>query len=130
MSEATHLSVIDIPEDCGNAPRKIVIRDFLVDLYSRSGDAVAAVLHDAIHWDIVGAQTLVGHHEVLHWLDEQPPVQSLQLHTIITHGTDCGADGAITMSDGARQSFSHVIVFSGHGKNAKIKEIRSYIVDS
>lgn len=129
-SVPTRPSVIDIPEACGNAPRKIVIRDFLVALYSRDADAVAAALRDDIRWDIVGAHTLTGHQDVLHWLGEEPPVQALQLRTIITHGTDCGADGVITTSDGTGHSFSHVIVFSGHSKNAKIKDIRSYVIDS
>ncbi|GAA2042989.1 nuclear transport factor 2 family protein [Yaniella flava] len=129
-ADAEQLSVVDIPENCGNAPRKIVIRDFLIALYSRAADAVIATLQDDIQWQLVGSRTLSTAADVRQWLGAEEPVNELKLHTIITHGTDCGADGTIRHPDGSQSHFNHVIVFAGHGKNAKIKEIRSYIIDA
>lgn len=129
-TEANQLTVVDIPEDCGNAPRKIVIRDFLIAVYDLQIDDVTESIHDSIQWDVVGSQMLSGPDEVRAWLVEQPRAVELTLNTVITHGTDCGADGAVKLAEGSRSSFSHIIVFAGHGKNAKIKEIRSYIIDA
>lgn len=127
-AHADHLTIVDIPEDCGNAPRKIVIRDFLIALYNRAIDDVITALRDDIRWDIIGSTTLSNTAEVREWLLAEKPVKALKLHTIITHGTDCGADGTITYTNGHHANFNHIILFSGHGKNAKIKEIRSYII--
>lgn len=58
----------------------------------------------------------------------QTPSQ-LTVHTVIAHGTDCGADGVISYADGRRQAFSHVVIFAGHAETAKIRAIRTYLVD-
>lgn len=129
-ADAHQISVVDIPENCGNAPRKMVIRDFLIALYSRDSDAVIATLRDDIEWHIVGSRILSTAAQVCEWMRAQAPVSELKLHTIITHGTDCGADGTIRFADGSQSHFNHIIVFAGHGKNAKLKELRTYIIDA
>ncbi|HEY4534782.1 MAG TPA: hypothetical protein VIG71_02215 [Enteractinococcus sp.] len=129
MAESsTTLEVIDIPEHCGNAPRKAIIRDFLVALYQRDTQQVLEHLRDDVEWHVVGTETLQGSDAVQTWLDQQSGVKSLSLTTVITHGTDCGADGTLEFRDGTALGFNHVLIFAGHSKTAKIKTIRSYLV--
>ena len=125
---ADALEVVDIPEHCGNAPRKVVIRDFLIALYQRDIPHVQESLKDDVDWDIIGSTQFQGVDEVSSWVQTQPSATALHLHTVITHGTDCGADGRVTYSDGTEIAFNHVFVFAGHSKTAKIKAIRSYLV--
>lgn len=127
-ADSHRLTVVDIPEHCGNAPRKIVIRDFLVALYSGEIDDVIEALKDDVRWNIVGSQVLSGTADVREWLKTNRSPVELKLNTVITHGTDCGADGVATYADDTRAYFNHIILFSGHGKTAKIKELRSYII--
>ncbi|WP_022870916.1 hypothetical protein [Yaniella halotolerans] len=129
-SSSSSLSVIDIPEHCGNAPRKVVIRDFLIALYSGAVDETLGMLKDDVRWEIVGSNVLSGQAETRAWLMNQDSTQELKLHTVITHGTDCGADGVATYAQSRAVCFNHVILFAGHGKAAKIKEIRSYLIES
>lgn len=129
MTQAPNtLEVIDIPENCGNAPRKAVVRDFLIALYQRDGAHVLDRLRDEIQWDVIGSTQLQGHDDVESWLETQPDAAALHLHTVITHGTDCGADGRVVYDDGTEIAFNHVFIFAGHAKTAQIKTIRSYLV--
>lgn len=127
-SSSNTLAVVDIPEHCGNAPRKVVIRDFLIALYSGAIDETLEMLKDDVRWEIIGSHVLSGQAETRAWLMNEPSAQELKLHTVITHGTDSGADGVATYADSGTSYFNHVILFSGHGKTAKIKEIRSYLL--
>ncbi|OAV59885.1 hypothetical protein [Enteractinococcus helveticum] len=123
------LDVIDIPEHCGNAPRKAVIRDFLIALCQRDIPQVQESLKDDVDWDILGPAQLQGGDDSTSWVESQPSATALHLHTVITHGTDCGADGRVTYTDGTEIAFNHVFIFAGHSKTAKIKTIRSYLVE-
>ncbi|MDN6412039.1 MAG: hypothetical protein L0K07_11830 [Yaniella sp.] len=128
-SDSTTLTVVDIPEHCGNAPRKLVIRDFLVAFYSHAVDDVVEMLKDDVRWEVGGSKVLSGTAEVREWLLAAPGAVELKLHTVITHGTDCGADGVAEYADSSSSGFNHIILFAGHAKTAKIKEIRSYIIE-
>lgn len=129
MTGSSHkLEVLDIPEHCGNAPRKVVIRDLLVALYQRDNAYVLDRLGDDIRWDIIGSDELVGLDAVDSWLNDQPNVSGLHLSTVITHGTECGADGRVVHDDGTEVAFNHVFIFAGHAKTARIKAIRTYRV--
>lgn len=122
------LDVIDIPENCGNAPRKMVIRDFLIALYQRDIPQLREALKDDVDWDVIGSTQLQGVDEAISWVETQPDATALHLHTVITHGTDCAADGRVTYTDGTEVAFNYVFIFAGHAKTAKIKAIRSYLV--
>lgn len=127
--ENVPLRVVEAPEDCGNAPRKMVIRDLLVALAERDHDAVVSFLREDVRWDVVGLKELTGPDAVGDWLLQQPPVEELHIATVITHGTDCGAEGRLVHSDGTTTRFNHIMLFAGHAKTAKVKEVRSYLVD-
>lgn len=128
MGQQNALQVIDAPKDCGNAPRKMVIRDFLVALYRQDEHDVAAALRDDVGWEMIGFTVLNGFDEVREWLRRQPPVAELHIATVLTHGTDCAADGWVVHRDGTTTNFSHVMFFTGHTKTAKIKQLRSYLI--
>ena len=100
MGQQNALQVIDAPKDCGNAPRKMVIRDFLVALYQQDEHDVAEALRDDVGWEMIGCTVLNGFDEVQDWLRRQPPVAELHIATVLTHGTDCAADGWVVHRDG------------------------------
>ncbi|HEY4557698.1 MAG TPA: hypothetical protein VIG82_05860 [Enteractinococcus sp.] len=129
QQQEARLQVVEAPEDCGNAPRKIVIRDFLIALYQQDEDHVLEALAEDIRWELVGSRVLNGLEEVREWLRREPPVRELHIAMVITHGTDCGVDGWVVYADGRTRALSHVLIFAGHAKSAKIKALRSYLID-
>lgn len=125
---ARSLAVIDVPDRCGNAPRKAVLRDFTVARFGGDTAHVLALLSDQVQWHIIGDETLMGIDAVQRWLTSQPSPQELRIATVITHGNECGVDGSIVFSDRTTMGFCDMLVFTGGAKTAKIKEIRSYVV--
>ena len=122
------LTVVDVPERCGNAPRKAVVRDFTVALVSKNVAEVLQHISADAQWTLNGKQPLHGADEISAWVAGGPEAQELEIHTVITHGTECGVDGVVTFTDGTAQLFSHIMRFSGGSKTAKIKEVRSYVI--
>jgi len=122
------LEVVDVPDSCGNAPRKAIVRDFSIALYGKQMHELAGILRDDVRWHIIGSHTLTGTKQVQDWVTEEPAAVKLTIHSIITHGWECALDGEIERTDGAVAAFCHVISFSGAAKTAKIKKIRSYTV--
>lgn len=124
------LNVIDLPEGCGNAPRRLLLRDFLVAFYSRQSHVIAEALSDDARWHIVGAETHDGVHDIQEQLESAALGVELEFNTIITHGTDASVDGSIMYVNGTSFGFSHIFRFTGHTKIAKIREIRSYLIET
>ena len=122
------LKVIDVPDGCGNAPRRVILRDFVVALYSGDFESVSEWLREDTVWDFLDDARLADIEEIRAALAATPLPRELQIHTIITHGRDASVDGNITFTDGSRTGFSHVIQFAGATKTAKIKAIRTYQV--
>jgi len=67
---------------------------------------------------------------VLGWMQQQAAVDELHIATVLTHGTDCAADGWVIGADGTTTRFCHILVFAGHAKSAKIKELRTYRIST
>jgi len=128
--QPTQLRVIDAPDDCQNAPRKLVVRDFLVALYQRDIESIRAMLREDIRWEIVGSEAFDDLEQVLGWIQQQAGVDELHIATVLTHGTDCAADGWIIGADGNTIRFCHILVFAGHAKSAKIKALRTYRIST
>lgn len=130
MTPSDSLAVVRMPNDCGNAPRKALIRDFTIALYRRNANDLMAWLKDNVLWEVVGSGVLAGIDEVQAWLLAEPATTELSVNTIITHGWECGVDGTIVRAGGLSAGFCHILLFAGAAKTAKIKEIRSYLIDS
>lgn len=123
----------DIPivcaEDCGNAPKKVVIRDFIAALARGDEEFLRGNVTDHVRRDIVGRQSIVGADAFLrHALEESGrPISEVRIHNIITHGNVGAADGMIVTDEG-RTAFCEVFRFGSFAKHARIKEITSYII--
>ena len=119
------VAVREVP-DCGNAPRKEVLRDLVIGLAERDADAVVALLADDVRWSLVGDTELVGADAVRDWIAGLPEADELAFEALMTHGRLAGVDGTVTTADGAREAFCHVLHFAGAAKAAKIIRVRSY----
>lgn len=117
------------PDDCGNAPKKLVLRDFNTALVTKDHPIILDTIADDIAWTIVGDETVRGKEAFIRKLDEllNDPAVELVIDYIITHGYTASANGKVI---GTKQTcnFCHVYRFAGASKTAKIKEITSYFI--
>lgn len=119
---------VQSPPDCGNAPRKEVLRDLVVALAGRDGGTVAALVGENVEWNLVGGTVLRGREAVRAWAAGLPEAKEVAFGALLTHGREAGVDGMVETADGTRYAFCHVLRFPGTARTAKITEIRSYVL--
>ena len=121
---------VNVQPDCGNAPKKLFIRDFMIAVANSNTSSILDNVADDAEWEMVGARTFSGKDEIESGLGKilNDTVKEMTLISIITHGDEGSTSGTMTLTDGKRYGFCHVYVFNSHGKNAKVKHITSYII--
>lgn len=121
---------INVKDDCGNAPKKAVLRDFNIAFAKGDTEFLIDNVTDDVEWLRVGDRRIRGIEEfseaVRRMANELP--SALTIETIITHGTDCAVDGVLEFPGGETYAFCDVYRFNNFSKKAKIKRITSYVV--
>ena len=118
---------IEVAPDCGNAPRKAQLREWLISLAAGDIESVCAELADDVVWDTAGSDTLTGIEEVRSRIERlaERKISRLQIRHLLSHGKEIAAEGT-TVGDEGDQRFVRLVTYGGHGKNAKISRIVSY----
>jgi hypothetical protein len=118
-----------VPEDCGNAPKKVVLRDFHIALAKLDRAAILDAIADDIIWRITGDETVNGKDSFMFKLAQlhRDQITELRLTRIITHGSEAAVHGRWS-GTGHAYDFCHIFRFSGAAKSAKIKEITSFMI--
>jgi limonene-1,2-epoxide hydrolase len=121
---------IHIQADCGNAPKKLFVKDFIVALVNNDQAFINRNSTDDIQWNVVGGQHIEGKEAVLAQLGQlrSDAVVELAIHTIVTHGYDGVAEGLLKFKDGRTMAFCDVYRFRASTNNAPIKSITTYTV--
>lgn len=122
------LEIHDPVGGCGNAPRAQIVRDLVVAVQSKDLDHLQQWLIPEIEWNVVGFQRLQGLNEVLEWVTGARDNVSLSFNSILTHGREASVDGQVTNIRNVSVAFSYFFTFTGAGKTAKVKGVRSYLV--
>ncbi len=119
---------INLPSDCGNAPRIGIVGEFVSEWAKGDSEAVAAWLdHEAV-WTLVGGEI---QHGPVAAAQTQPAISpdTVEVSSIISHGRFASCDGY--METGSKRiDFSHAFRFASTAKTAKIKEVRSYCIET
>jgi len=115
-------------EDCGNAPKKALLRDLSIDYWGGDGQMMEENLADGAVWTVVGQNRVEGIPAIVEQAagDRSEKPAELLIHNIITHGNTASLNASVVRQDGSRLEYCDVFRFSGFGKKAKIKEITSY----
>ena len=122
---------VTVEEDCGNAPRKLLLRDFNVALAAGDLGAVLDRVSDDIAWKLVGNQVVEGKAAFERALQGSTmKVAHLRIENIITHGKTAAVDGELELENGFKLAFCDVYRFTGAGRRAKIDRITAYVVSS
>lgn len=118
------------PEDCGNAPRKVVLRDLTAALAIGDLEAASEFIDGKTEWEVVGGPRLAGPHAVCGHFEKLTggaPCE-LRIRQIITHGRTAALNYALTCEHGAHFECCDVYLFRGSAKHAKVKEVASYVI--
>ena len=121
---------VRVEPDCGNAPRKELLRELVVCLAERDIERLRPLLSDDIDWQLIGARSLAGLDEVAGWVSNLAAVREVVFGSLLTHGRGASVDGMLHLLDGSRIGFCHVVTFTSAAKSAKIRLARSYIIRS
>lgn len=121
---------ITINADCGNAPKKLLLRDLNIAFARADVEGVLDKFTDDIRWQIIGEADLRGKAAARAALEAMKHAVATEfvIHSIITHGCEGAVNGVITMEQGGSVAFCDVCQFaSTAGK--KIKSMKSYAVE-
>lgn len=118
------------PVDCGNAPRKIVLKNLNIAFATHDADFISEHIIDDLHWNIVGNKFIQGKESLSAHLKQEQDEKISELHisNIITHGPTASVNGELIFECKKNYGFCNVYHFTSAGKNAKIKEITTYLI--
>lgn len=113
-------------EDCGNAPKKILIRDYEIAVAKNAAGDFLPYLANHCVWEIIGERELQGVENIQSTVQEESSRKPIELHieNILTHGTIGAANGTMKYQNSSL-AFCNIYHFTSF-KNAKIKRITSY----
>ena len=128
-SEVTMAKVV-VPDDCGNSPRKALIKDINVAFAENDAEFVLDHLTDDAVMEMVGDERIEGKTSIREALEQMADMETVEMvvEHVITHGKTAAANGTMKLAGGDQFGFCDVYVFDGHGKNAKIEKLTSYVV--
>jgi hypothetical protein len=126
------MTKIVVGEDCGNAPKKLLLRDFNIVFAKHEKAHLLRNITDTIRWNLVGDKVVEGKEQFEKELErmKERKTTELVINNIITHGNSGAMDGTFTLDNGRSYAFCDVYRFSSAAKSAKIKEITSYVIES
>ena len=122
---------ITVQPDCGNAPKKVLLKDFTIAFAKGDIQFILKNLSDNIEWEIVGDQKIHGKSDAEKVLKQMLDASTTQLNivNIITHGDEGAVNGTMKFGEGPEFGFSDFYTFTSHGKDAKIKQLTSFVVE-
>ena len=123
------MTKITVKSDCGNAPKKELLKQLNIAFAKANSDFLAGIVSDDIEWNIMGDQKISGKEQFTKKLEtlKSEKVSELILDRILTHGKEGAANGIIKMQNGKEYAFSDFYEFTS-AKGAKVRSITSYIV--
>ena len=121
---------VECAEDCGNSPKKQLLRDINIAFAKREIGFCLDWMTDDIIWEIIGDRVIEGVSDVEKVLNEWSirEISLLRIHNIITHGNTASVNGVLLLNDKETIDFCDVYNFRGFGKNSKIKKITSFVI--
>lgn len=125
------MTTITVEEDCGNAPKKALLKEFNIAFAENDVKCILDTVTDDVEWTIVSDRAIRGRDDFADAVKEMADVDvtALTIDHVITHGAAASVDGMMTLADGTVCEFCDVYEFSSHTKDAKIQTMTSYVIE-
>ncbi|MDA9472466.1 helix-hairpin-helix domain-containing protein [Enterococcus sp. 5H] len=118
------------PFKCDNAPKRRIIRDYLIASASANQSALETLISDSLEWIVSGdCQTIDKATFLTLICENRQDISSLEIHSILTHRKEGSAHGTITTKKGDKIYFSDIFRFTTNPKDPKINQITSFIIN-
>lgn len=112
---------------CDNAPKKRIVRDFIIARSSKDKAILKDILIDNVEWEIVNKSILSGFQSFYdEILKSDHKISSVEISSNITHGAEGASETTIILSNGIKLRIADFFKFESHKKDAKIKLIKTY----
>lgn len=113
--------------DCGNAPRKLLLQDFYKAVYRGETQYLTDFLHDQFVWEFPGGTIQTDKRAALEYLSQYyaSRMRQLTITKMITHGAEAAVSGTVLTESGLEYHFCDIFTFSSAG-SSKIKHISSF----
>ncbi|HRH03005.1 MAG TPA: hypothetical protein PLN13_11580 [Bacteroidia bacterium] len=123
------MAKINVQTDCGNAPRKVFLKELYSSLANGEKQLISDHLQDNFVWQVVGHTSFTGKEKCLNKLSIQKiwKIKELTIETLITHGTDASVSGQIISNDNTKFCFCDLIKFRGAG-GTKLNSITTFLI--
>jgi hypothetical protein len=130
ITEGDFMTKITVKPDCGNAPRKLFLKDFNIAWVEGDTASMLENIDKDVEWELVGDKPLRGKADFSDMLEKlvNKEVDELIISNIITHGKEAAVNGIRKLANGKEFSFCDVYTFQG-AKGNMIKTITSYVIE-
>lgn len=114
--------------DCGNSPKKKLVRDLTVFFASYAIPKVMDYMAEDVKWTLVGDSPIEGKADFEAALQSMSDnkASKLTIHQILTHGKEAAVHGEMVMEDGKTYGFADFYEFTS-AASEKVKAIVSYV---
>lgn len=128
-SDQTGISFI-YPNDCGNSPKTIRLKELFQSLIEGDLEYFIESIDEESKWNLIGDRQIKGKESVIHKIQSfsLEQIDTLTLKTIITHGKLASVSGTVKMKGTNEIDFSTTFFFKSAGSKSKIIEIDSYVI--
>src|SRR5699024_6855459 len=112
MESMNHIKV-KCAEDCGNAPKKQLLKELSIAFVNQEFGFCLDWVADDITCEIIGGEQIQGKEDfeqILHKIKDFT-IQELHIHNIITHGNAASLNGTVVYDDQQRVAFCNVYRF-------------------
>lgn len=114
---------------CDNAPKRRVIRDYLILLWMEDKNQLLEVVEEDVSLNCINIEPVQGLDAVMSlvYLSKQPLI-ALVITKILSHGKEGSAHGIAIFNTGIQVHFAEFYTFENNKKDARIKSITRYII--
>ena len=123
------MAKINVQPDCGNAPKKLFLKELNVSLANGDTEFFTKNIQERITWEIVGHLQVIGKENYFKAITGHKlwKIKELTIETIITHGPDASVSGQFISADNSIFSFCDIFRFNGAG-GTTINSIKTFLI--
>lgn len=115
---------------CDNAPKRRIIRDYLIMLWMKDESRLGEVVNENVMINSIKQDSMEGIENLIKVINEEDEsIISLEIPQILSHGKEGSAHGVVTFASGAQKYFAEFYQFESTKKDARIKRITRYTIE-
>ncbi|WP_077604969.1 hypothetical protein [Oceanobacillus sojae] len=113
---------------CDNAPKRRIIRDFIIWRAAGKEEILKDILTEDVIWCVINREEIHGFLNFSRKVSEADyPVNSVEIAMNLTHGKEGASHTTMTLNDGRQIYIADFFEFVSNKKDAKIKMITTYL---